>query len=95
MPVTVSRTRDFSVKSAFGAIASALFVVLCWSVVALADGSGDATAVKDDDGNAASASSKSPAASKTAPVKRPNPPVYKSEAIKEAALAVGKRAIHM
>jgi methanol metabolism-related c-type cytochrome len=38
------------VKSSVGAIASALFVVLCWSVVALADGSGDATAVKDDDG---------------------------------------------
>jgi methanol metabolism-related c-type cytochrome len=38
------------VKSPFGAIASALFVVLCWSVVALADGSGDAAAVKNDDG---------------------------------------------
>src|SRR5271170_44596 len=37
----------------------------------------------DDDGNAASAPAKAPAASKTAPQKRANPPVYKSPGIKE------------
>jgi ERF superfamily len=37
----------------------------------------------DDDGNAASAPAKAPAASKTAPTKRANPPVYKSPGIKE------------
>jgi methanol metabolism-related c-type cytochrome len=38
------------VKSSFSAVASALFAALCWSAVALADGSGDPAAVKNDDG---------------------------------------------
>src|SRR5271169_2681095 len=37
----------------------------------------------DDDGNAASAPAKAPAASKAAPTKRPNPPVYKSPGARE------------